>query len=162
MVQASLRAASLPEAHHDTADVATAIVALGIPWGVESASTQFDPPRGNTTSNFAPPEVPSETMIFPPFRSTNFLARGKPMPVPSGLVVKNGSKTRSLLSTGMPSPGIFDGNMNVGGGSVVLKSICPDSYATPIGCGLQCIGNQPHENLFHMIGIQLHLGKAPV
>ena len=57
---------------------------------------------------------------------------------------------------------IFDGNMNVGGGSVILKSICPDCYATPIGCRFQCIGNQPHENLFHMIGIQLHLGKAPV
>src|SRR5262245_40733445 len=102
MVQASLQAASLPEAHHDTVDVET--LAPGIFRSKTSAFSQFDPSRGNVTSNFAPPAILSETVIFPPFRSTNFFVSDKPMPVPSGLVVKKGEKILSLLSTGIPSP----------------------------------------------------------
>src|SRR6266404_7958245 len=98
MVQASLRSASLSEAHHDPDDIVAA------QRGSTKGNLQFGSPAGNMTSTFAPPEIPSEIAILPPFRSTNFFANGKPIPVPSGLVVKNGSKTRSLLSTGIPSP----------------------------------------------------------
>src|SRR5688572_32458709 len=59
---------------------------------------------GNVTSIFAPPERDSEIWIEPPLRSTNFLASGKPIPVPRDFVVKNGSKTFSRLSAGIPSP----------------------------------------------------------
>jgi hypothetical protein len=56
---------------------------------------------GNITSNFAPPEIPSETRIFP-ISFDEFFASGKPMPVPSGLVVKRIENSFSAFR-GMPS-----------------------------------------------------------
>ena len=40
----------------------------------------------------------------PPCESMILRLRGRPMPVPSGLVVKNASKTRSAPSIGSPTP----------------------------------------------------------
>ena len=60
---------------------------------------------GSRTENRVPSPTRLETSIRPPASSTMVLEIARPIPVPpSLLVVKNGSNTRSNMSSGMPLP----------------------------------------------------------
>ena len=59
---------------------------------------------GNVKRNAAPPPLLFSAQSRPPCASTIVREIGRPMPIPFGLVVKNGSKTCASLSAGMPWP----------------------------------------------------------
>src|SRR5262249_46766827 len=64
------------------------------------------PVRGTHTFMVVPLPGALDTSIAPPCASTIRRARGRPRPVPwpTGLVVKKGSKMRGMTSSGMPLP----------------------------------------------------------
>src|SRR5262249_54377806 len=61
---------------------------------------------GSTTRNVVPPPGTLSTSSCPPWAETTLwlMARPSPVPAPTSLVVKNGSKRRPSSSGGMPDP----------------------------------------------------------
>src|SRR6185437_14293727 len=72
-------------------------------WSVRNHNFPF-PKTGSTTRNVTPFSGLLATEILPPCNSTMERQMASPMPRPSVLVVKNGSKMRSIWPSGMPGP----------------------------------------------------------
>ena len=124
--------------------------------------TQCQAARGNVTSTFVPAFTPLAIAIVPPFRSTNFFARGKPIPVPWGLVVKNGSKTRSRFSAGMPSPVSSIESCTTAPAPLWSDDLVPDRHASALRSSLERIRDQHHQSLFQLIHVRADAGRSGI
>ena len=111
---------------------------------------------GRATRNSVRPGSDS-TEISPSLWRTRrrTMSRPRPVPCPTGLVVKNGSKMRSRICAGMPAPLSTTRTT-----TLLMVAVCQHLDAARVGDGVEGIVDQVHPDLVEFAGEAANARKA--
>ena len=109
---------------------------------------------GNCTVTVVPPSRGESTRMVPSCASMRRLAVGRPKPVPPAFVVKNGVKSLSRISAGIPGP------LSANAIRLSARRLPTSRPRSAASCGLSAVDQEVQEDDLQQLGIARHRRRA--